>query len=419
MKTRIPSSQQIVPVLLGSGANAYGLARGFYREFGVVSVAVGHPILLQCRHSRYVMPLSITGLNDEQSFEDSIHHVAEMLTTENHHRKLLIIACGDTSAALLARHKAMVSQDYLTASCDGDILEQASDKAQFWRLCQKANVPTPNTSIYSYADFQAHNPIPLPDNFPLAVKAADSVSYLSVNFQGRKKAYIVRNNNELNTVVTSIFTHGYRKELVIQEFIPGTDDCMRTINAYVNIDGTIAMMCMGKPILEEYAPSRIGNYAAIISGGDDEIYEYCHRLINTLHYTGFINFDVKIDSRDNSYRFFEINPRPGGSSDFTSQAGYNLARWVWRDLILNEHHSTVTCHTNHLWLGVSPFIMRQFTVPGPSRDEAIQLLKDHRWSRSAFDWHDMNPARLFDLLRWQIHVSKDYFNYAPKRTVSN
>lgn len=404
-----------LPVLLGSGANAYGLARGFHKEFGVTSLAVGPAILLQCRYSRYVDTRVIPDMTDEDRFVPRLMRLADDLEAAAPGRRLLLIACGDTTAALLARHRDAIRKRYATATVDGPTLERAVDKVAFWRLCDEAGVDTPATAAYSTADFKAGRPVPEPSDFPLELKAADSVQYLGIEFEGRKKAYTIHTREELNRVAKAIYTAGYDGDLVIQEFIPGDDTEMRTLNAYVNMDGTIAMMCMGHPIMEEYAPSRIGNYAAIMSEGDDEVYRQCAKLLETLHYTGFANFDIKRDPRDGSYRFLEINPRMGGSSDFTTCAGYNLAAYIGRDLILGEHRPTELCFTRHLWLGTSKDVFRRYAPDGPVKREAMDLIARGEWSRSAHDAHDMNLRRALELLRWQMAVARDFKRYAPRR----
>lgn len=404
----------VLPVLLGSGANAYGLARGFYQEFGVRSLAVGPSILLQCRNSRIVDTRVLPDLATDDGFVPSLHALATELKATDPDLRLLIIACGDTTAALLAHHRDEIAQDYLTATVDGATLDRAVDKVAFWRLCEQAGVGTPLTAVYSYDDFTASAPIPEPAEYPLELKAADSVAYLAVQFEGRKKAYTIQNRDELTTTVHAIYEHGYRGDLIIQEFIPGDDTEMRTLNAYINMDGSVAMMCMGNPLMEEYAPSRIGNYAAIVSEGDDEVYRQCTTLMQTLRYTGFANFDIKRDPRDGSYRFLEINPRPGGSSDYVTQAGFNLARWIWRDLVLGEHHEPAFCHNRHLWIGTPRFVVRRFAPQGSLKNDALQLMREGRCSKSAHWSKDMNPRRALELFRWQFAITRDFMQYAPR-----
>ena len=39
---------------------------------------------------------------------------------------------------------------------------------------------------------------------------------------------------------------------------------MRVLNAYVDQNGKVRMMCLGRVILEDYTPILIGNYVGII-----------------------------------------------------------------------------------------------------------------------------------------------------------
>ena len=61
-----------------------------------------------------------------------------------------------------------------------------------------------------------------------------------------------------------IYASGYDEGLVIQDFIPGEDDNMRVLNGYVRSDGAVSLLSLGRPVLEDCAPMRIGNYAAIV-----------------------------------------------------------------------------------------------------------------------------------------------------------
>lgn len=407
----MPETRNIVPVLLGSGANAYGLARGFHTEFGVRSLAVGPSILIQCRDSRFVDTRVLPGVDTDEGFVPALHNLAKELRRRDPAIRPLVVACGDTTAALLARHRDTIRRDYLTSSVDGPTLDRLVDKATFWEICRKAGIDTPTTAVYSLADHRKGLAVPEPDRFPLVLKPADSVQYLSIDFPGRRKAYVIESRDELASVAEAIYDHGYTGSLVIQEHIPGDDTQMRTLNAYVNSDGSVAMMCLGNPVMEECSPAHIGYYAAVVSGGDDHVYAQCLRLLRAARYTGYVNFDIKVDPRDGGCRFLELNPRPGGSSDYVSQAGFNLARWIWNDLVEGRRQETQYCHTRHLWLGVPKFVLRRYAPEGPIRDEALELIRSGRYSRSAVDPSDMSPRRALHLLRWQMAMARDFHRY--------
>ena len=53
-------------------------------------------------------------------------------------------------------------------------------------------------------------------------------------------------------------------------------------------------------------------------------------------YRGFANFDIKYDSRDGSFRFFEINTRLGRSNFYITGSGFNAVKWMVDDLIYEK-----------------------------------------------------------------------------------
>ena len=48
---------------------------------------------------------------------------------------------------------------------------------------------------------------------------------------------------------------------------------MRVLNAYVDQNHKVKMMCLGHPLLEDAAPSAIGNYVAILPEYNATIYK--------------------------------------------------------------------------------------------------------------------------------------------------
>ena len=55
----------------------------------------------------------------------------------------------------------------------------------------------------------------------MALKPANSVAWLSVDFEGRKKAFIIEDRAEFDKIVERIYQAGYNYEMIVQDFIPG------------------------------------------------------------------------------------------------------------------------------------------------------------------------------------------------------
>jgi D-aspartate ligase len=120
-------------------------------------------------------------------------------------------------------------------------------------------------------------------------------------------------------------------------------------------------MCLGHVLLEEHQPYGIGNHAVIITEPNDELYARFKGLLESLHFTGFSNFDIKYDERDDTYKAFEINCRQGRSNYYVTGAGMNVARSVVSDRIEHEPYSFTTCQDETLWMVVPEKVAFDFT----------------------------------------------------------
>ena len=61
-------TKTFLPVILGTDANAYGLARSFNDLYGVKSLVVGTFLLKECQNSKILDFKIIKNLTDEQYF---------------------------------------------------------------------------------------------------------------------------------------------------------------------------------------------------------------------------------------------------------------------------------------------------------------------------------------------------------------
>ena len=64
-----------------------------------------------------------------------------------------------------------------------------------------------------------------------------------------------------------------------------------------------------------------------------ELWQAAERLLTSVGYRGFANFDVKTDPRTGEAVFFELNPRIGRNSFYMSAAGVNPMVVMISDLV--------------------------------------------------------------------------------------
>lgn len=411
------SQVNFVPVLLGSDINVYGMARSFHERYGIVSHALASFPLVTTRDSDIIDLTIVNDFQQDQIFLDTLTEFAAAHGSDG--KRLLLVACSDTYAALASKHRDQLSEHYEVPYIDYDLLSALTDKATFYRMCAERGIDHPATVVVSSQEHQAGKEPELDFGFPVALKPSNSVEYLSCDFPGRKKAYVLDTPEQLTETVRRIFASGYRSDLIVQEFIPGDDSHMRVLNAYVGRDGQVQMMCFGHPLLEDYLPATIGNYTAIMSEPNQQVYDQIQTFLESLDYTGFANFDMKYDDRDGKYKLFELNPRQGRSSFYVTLAGYNLAEYLVEDCINGRKIETIYADNEVLWLGVPKSVLFKYAAEGELLEKAKRLIRQGRWGTTLFYRADRNLKRGYRIRKMFIAYHLRYRKYFGKRSLES
>lgn len=400
---------KFTPILLGSDINVYGMARSFNEAYGIKVQAWAASHLAATRYSKIVDVEVHEGFAEDPGFMNVMKQKIEEY--KNHEEPVILIACGDGYAELLAKHKDELKDTFVVPYIQYDLLEKLISKEGFYEIAEKYGLPYPKTKIITMDDYKADNYLNIPFDFPVELKPEDPVSWLDVQFEGRKKAFTIHDQAELVDIVGKIYTNGYKEDLILQDFIPGDDSNMRVLNAYVDKNHKVKMMCLGHPLLEDPTPQSIGNYMAILPAFSQKLYDTVQSFLEKLGYVGMANFDIKYDQRDGEYKFFEINLRQGRSSFYVTLNGYNLAKWYVEDYVNDSLKDKETVYANKdgadymLWLGVPVKIFKEYAFDNPSKRLAEKLIKEGRYGTTVFYDKDKGFKRWL-LMHYMFHNYK-------------
>lgn len=406
-------SRQFLPILLGSDINTYGMARSFHEEYKIKSEAIGSQQLAATRFSHIVKVKIVPDFTEEEIFIETLTNLA-INRYNDPNITYLLIACGDTYAKLISKYQKVLSQWFTFPAIDYDLLLKLSDKVSFYSICKEYGLPHPTTYILDKEMYDSKTYLnPLPFDFPVAVKPADSVQYLNIDFKNRKKAYIIEGREEYDLVVDRVYKAGYTKELIVQEFVGGDDSNMRVLNAYVDSNHHVRMMFLGQPLLEDPFPASIGNYVAILPDENDDIYQGLKKFLEDVKYTGFANIDMKYDPKDGRYKLFEINLRQGRSSFFVTLNGINLAKLIVDDFVYKvPFTSTVYGRRDgnqNFWLGVPKRVFEKYATDNPQKTEALELYKNGNFGTTVFYPKDHSLPH-FTLMCYMFYRYNDRFD---------
>lgn len=407
------SGKSFTPVLLGSDMNVYGMARAFHEVYGGVVDAYASAQLAPTRYTKIINLTIYPGFAEDPVFIEKMREIAKKY--EKHDEPVILIGCGDGYAELISKHKEELSKTFICPYVDYDLLKSLNNKESFYKIADEHGLPHPLTKIITRAAYEDEDKsgLEIPFDFPVALKPANSVEWLDIHFEGRKKAFTIHSNEEYMDIVSKIYDNGYKSDLILQDFIPGDDSNMRVLNAYVDQQHHVKMMCLGHPILEDPTPQSIGNYVAIVPDFNQDVYDMVQKFLEDIEFTGFANFDMKYDSRDKTFKFFEINLRQGRSSFFVTLNGYNLAKYVVEDYIEGslENEPTVYANKNRaqhkLWLGIPVKVLKKYASDNETSRYAEELIKQDRIGTTVF--YDKDKS----FKRWLL-MSYIFHNYVKR-----
>ncbi len=397
--------KELLPVLLGSDANVYGMARSFYMEYGVTSLAIGKGALAATANSRLVkMAVIEPALEDDGVFTRTLTDFARAHAGKT----LVLVSCGDNYTGLMARNRAALEPFYKFACPTPELVAELDTKEFFYKACERHGLSYPRTFGCTCDNYKT---VQLPFDFPCIIKASNSVAYWNCRFPHKKKVFVAYSKEDFDAITAAIYSSSYQDNLVLQEYIPGDDNCMRVLNCYSGLDHKVKLMALGRPLLEEQTPEGIGNYAAIINTRDDELLEKMRAFLEDVGWEGFSNFDMKYDARDGQYKLFEMNPRQGRSSFFVTASGYNLAKWLVEDVVEHKEQGLTIADAHHLWMIAPAGILKKYLKDEALLAEAMELMRQGKVSHQLFCREDAGLKRRVWYIKNQLNNYRKYKRY--------
>ena len=392
------------PIILGTDINAYGVARSFHEKYNLKSICLGKKPLRYTAHSSIVEVRTYDDFDKNEKFLEVLDGLSKEF-----HEKLILISCSDGYTSLISKNKDFLKDKFLFNYVDHDLQKALENKKDFYSICEEYGLNYPKTKVINYENYKNFK---CPFDYPVALKPNDSIEYVKVKFEGKKKAYKIKSEQELKDVLEKIYKSDYKEELILQDFIPGDFSKMYVLNAYVNRAGKVKMMCLGKCLLDECLPHEIGNYNALMTMGDEEIYKEYKEFLEKINYRGFANFDLKYDERDGKYKVFEINIRQGRSSYYMTGGGCNFTEYIVDDLIYDLDKEPHYHTKKKIWLYVDPYVLKKY-----ANTEDLPLIKKMLKKGYTFtQWYekDRNFKRFIDYIKRRLSTIKYYPHYFEK-----
>jgi len=405
----------ITPVLLGADLNCYNIARAFHQQYGVKSYAFGRYAISATKYSKLIHFTIVPEIDRDEIMLDTLHRFADAHLGE----KMILFGCTDDYAAMIIRNREALS-DFITPYPPEHLLTSISKKAEFYETCEKFGIPYPKTVVLTEPTDRL-SAEELGFDYPIIVKPSSSVDYWKHPFDGMKKVYIAKDKKEAADIIKEIYAAGYPEKMILQEMIEGGDSNMRVFTAFSDKNGKVRAMCLGHTMLEEHTPKGLGNHAAIVTEPVSTlpIAEKIKDMLEAIGYTGFSNFDIKLNGKDpngTDFRVFEINLRQGRSNFYVTAAGINLARLA-AEVYESQGEDCERCENEVFWHLVPRSVAYTYTEDKALVEKAKALSKAKKEKASLWYKPDLmwNPLRLICVMEQLRRQKGKYKKYYPKK----
>lgn len=267
---------------------------------------------LDCGYASRLPDHKILGVCDPDKYEESKKCIIDLVTSRNYD---LVFPLVDFSAQILSENKIYLSDFAKIYANDIGIFQHSQDKLEVMKTCAEIKVPHPETltDVKSISDI-----LDSKLKFPLIIKPRHgygSRGFHKLNTEQELKDCIKENNINLS-------------EMIVQEALPESSLVMSD-NIFIDKEGEIKSSFLYG--CYRVYPLKGGTGTFNITFDRKEIHADCGRLVKKMGLRGAVGVDLMIDSRDNTAKVIEINPRVLACSKIGFMAGVNQAQQVLED----------------------------------------------------------------------------------------
>jgi D-aspartate ligase len=300
-----------------SWVNGLGAIRSLGRA-GVRTVALDHrPWALGFR-SRYALPvLAPDPLADQDGFISSLLALAEALG-----RRAPIFPTHDEHLNALACRRADLGDRFVYPFPSWDVLEPLQSKRHQLATAIRLGIGTPATAHPQSLDEAQMDAAEI--GYPIFAKPSANIAFKRLY---KRQGFLCRDAAELERAYRLMVDH----EPMVQEFIPGGDDCLWSLGTYISPRGEPLALFSGRKLRQ--TAGNMGSARVGEALWDDEVVESGLRLLRGLGFHGIAQVEWKRDPRDGRLKLIEVNPRLWQWHGLTGACGADVTRIAYRDLI--------------------------------------------------------------------------------------
>ncbi|WP_334098914.1 GNAT family N-acetyltransferase [Parolsenella catena] len=401
--------EDLVPIVLGGDIGAYALAREFHEAYHVKPQMLASAPIAAVAHSQILDVHPVEHLSEAE-----VTRVVTEIAQANAEKTCVVVGNTDALIKVLSNCRESFPANCITPIPDANVIDRVSDKVTFAELCRKHGLDTPLTEVVHLAGTDAIAPSAIP--FPLVAKPARSSEYAAHMAHGFKKVYFVHEQAELDRLWAALREDGFAGDFLVQELIEGDDTYMDSLTLYMGANGKAQLAGSAQVLLEDHAPSMLGNPVVMITRPMPELWEKAAELLESVGYRGFANFDIKRDKKTGRTLFIEVNPRMGRNSYYVCAAGVNPMRALVTDVVDGRGKRLLKADEKVLYTLVPLSLAKRYVLDPALAAEVDELIGAGKVVDPQRYAVDMAPRRRLAVELTEKNQIRKFGKYYPKPT---
>ena len=373
IKSEADLKDHLQPVVCGGDILGYSYVREFHEHYGIDPIVLSAIDVKVTSSSKFCDYRVIPEVHDEEGLVETLSQIGRHL--EEQGKVGLVVGSADWNTRVISAHKEELSEWYVVPYIDFDLLDAITQKETFYGICEELGIAYPKTWYLDCADQESTlDTSAFP--YPLIAKPSNSATYDLLQFHGKKKIYEIETPEELARVYDVVRHSGYQHKLIVQDFVPGEDDAIRSLTTFSDAEGNLCAVSGGRVVLQDHSPLALGNPVCILGERVDRIIRDAAKFLKHVGYHGFANFDIKYDSRDGSYRFFEVNTRPGKNTFYMSLGGLPFIKPLVEDWVLGRQLPYQEAYKPFVYTVIPSSVVEKTVKDEALRSRVLAMYKD-------------------------------------------
>lgn len=322
-------------IVVSSHTMGLGVIRAL-GQMGVPSVVFYHEKRDMGYTSRYVRERHLVPhpVQDQEAF------ISALLDLAPRFEGCPMFPTSDAALSAVSRHIDALKPHYKPGFTEWAITGLFVDKKHTYALADANGVPAPRTIIpQSVAEAEQ---FARQIEFPCLVKPCQSHLYYAVFKQKMVQA-------ETAQQMIAVYQEAARVglDVMLQEIIPGGDDCGVNYNAY---------FWDGEPLVEftaqkiRSAPPKFGSPRVVLSQVIPEVLEPGRKILRAMGFYGYACTEFKRDPRDGVYKLMEVNGRHNLSTLLAVKCGINFPWLHYQHLVSGTAPQASEYRTGVYWI---------------------------------------------------------------------